>query len=96
MVYIPHESLMLGVIDADYTGQICAMVLTPTPPVTIPAKSHIVQLIPFKSSIPKTDSKLRGDLSFGLTGELQVYWTQVISDGLYSYNASGKSIPHQS
>lgn len=42
MVYTAHESLMLGVIDADYTGQICAMVLTPTPPVTILAKSHFV------------------------------------------------------
>lgn len=35
-----------GVTDTDYTGQICAMVSTPTPPVSVPAKSHIVQLVP--------------------------------------------------
>lgn len=50
-----------GVIDVDYTGHICAMVLTPTPPVPIPAKSCIVQLVLFKSCVPKTDSKLQGN-----------------------------------
>lgn len=69
-----------GVIDTDYTGQICAMVSTPTPPVPIPAKSCIVQLVPFKSCIPKTDSRLQENCSFGLTGEPEVYWTQVVSD----------------
>lgn len=46
------------VIDADYKGHICAMVSTPTPPVTTPAKTRIAQLIPFKSCVSKTDSKL--------------------------------------
>lgn len=46
-----------GVTDTDYTGQIFAMVSTPTP-VSIPAKSCIVQLVPFKSCVPETDSKL--------------------------------------
>uniref|UniRef100_A0A8U8B8W6 Uncharacterized protein n=1 Tax=Geospiza parvula TaxID=87175 RepID=A0A8U8B8W6_GEOPR len=36
----------------NYTGQICAMVSTPTPPVPILAKSCIVQLVPFKSCVP--------------------------------------------
>lgn len=47
-----------GVTDTDYTGQISAMVSRPTPPVSIPAKSCIVQLVPFKSCVPETDSKL--------------------------------------
>lgn len=62
-----------GVIDADYMGQICAMVSTPTLPMTIPAKTRIAQLLPFKSCVPKTDSKLRGDGGFRLMGEPQVY-----------------------
>ncbi|KAL2307765.1 hypothetical protein Nmel_000745 [Mimus melanotis] len=33
-----------GVIDADFTGWICAMVSTPCPPVTIPAGTRIAQL----------------------------------------------------
>ncbi|KAL2299787.1 hypothetical protein Nmel_012634, partial [Mimus melanotis] len=37
-----------GVIHADFTGQIYAMVSTP-PPVTIPEKTRIAQLILFKS-----------------------------------------------
>lgn len=69
-----------GVIDTDYTGQICAMVSTPTRPVSIPAKSRIVQLVPFKSFVPKTDSKLQENGSFGFTGEPEVYSTQVVSD----------------
>lgn len=60
-----------GVIDADYMGQICAMVSTPTPPVTIPAKTRIAQLIPFKSCVPKTDSKLPRDGGFRSTGDPQ-------------------------
>ncbi|NWU33822.1 POK9 protein, partial [Hylia prasina] len=69
-----------GVIDADYMGQICAFVSTPSPPVTIPAKTHIAQLIPFKSCALKTGSKLQGDGGFESMGEPQVYCTQVISD----------------
>lgn len=38
-----------GVIDSDYMGQICTMVSTPMPPVTIPAKTPIAQVTLFKS-----------------------------------------------
>ncbi|TRZ06708.1 hypothetical protein HGM15179_020399 [Zosterops borbonicus] len=91
--------VLRDVIDADYTGQIYAMMSTPTSPVTIPAKTHIAQLIPLKSYVPKTGSKLGGDRGFGSMREPQVYWTQVISDqrsvyDLYTYNALGNSIPH--
>ncbi|RMC03362.1 hypothetical protein DUI87_20558 [Hirundo rustica rustica] len=54
---------------ADFTGQIQAMVSAPTPPVTIPAKIRIAQLIPFKSSVPKTDSRDQRDQGFVPTEE---------------------------
>ena len=44
--------ILPGVIDADFTGQIQAMVWTPSPPVYIPAGSRIAQLIPFKGAVP--------------------------------------------
>lgn len=57
------------------------MVSTPTPPVTIPAKTHIAQLVPFKFCVSKPDSEMQGNRGFGSTGEPQIYWTQVVSDG---------------
>ena len=45
----------VGVIDADFTGQICAMVSTPYPPVTIPKGTLIAQLILFSSCISKAE-----------------------------------------
>ena len=40
-----------GVIDADFTGQIRAMVSIPSPPVIIPAGTRITQLVPFRSCV---------------------------------------------
>lgn len=50
-----------GVIDADFTGQICAMVSTPTLPVTIPEKTRIAELVPFKLCVPRTEQRTRGE-----------------------------------
>lgn len=68
-----------GVIDADFTGQISAMVSTPTPPVTIPERTRIAQLVPFKSCVPRTEQRIRGDGGFGSTGIPQIFWTADIS-----------------
>ncbi|KAL2309112.1 hypothetical protein Nmel_005294, partial [Mimus melanotis] len=65
----------LGVTHADYRGQICAMVSMPSP-VTMPAKTCIVQFIPFKSCVPKTNPRTQRDRGFRSTGEPQVDWTQ--------------------
>ncbi|XP_017590499.1 PREDICTED: endogenous retrovirus group K member 9 Pol protein-like [Corvus brachyrhynchos] len=47
----------LGVIHADYTGQICAMVSTPSPPFTIPEKTRIAQLVLFKSCVTRVGQR---------------------------------------
>ncbi|RMC21224.1 hypothetical protein DUI87_02082 [Hirundo rustica rustica] len=47
----------LGLIDADFSGQIHAMVSTPTPPLTIPKGTQIAQLVPFKSSVSRTEDR---------------------------------------
>lgn len=60
-----------GVIDADFTGQVCAMVSTPTPPAVIPAHSRIAQLVPFESCVPRTALKETGDQGFGSTSTPQ-------------------------
>lgn len=62
-----------AVIDENFTEQIQAIVSTPTPPVTIPAKTKIAQLILFKTSAPKADSREQGDQDFRSTGQTQVY-----------------------
>lgn len=69
-----------AVIDSDFIGQIHAMVSTPSPPATIPERTRIGQITPFKSCVPNTDPKVREDQGFGSTGELQVFWTQVVGD----------------
>lgn len=69
----------LGLIDADFTGQICAMVSTPTPPVTIPKGTRLAQLVPFKSSVRRTADQSRGAGGFGSTGPPQVHWTAVLT-----------------
>ncbi|TRZ07765.1 hypothetical protein HGM15179_019341 [Zosterops borbonicus] len=69
----------LGLVDADYTGRIYAMVSTSTPPLTIPEKTRIAQLVPFKSSVPRVESQVRGDDGFGSTGPPQVFWTDVLT-----------------
>lgn len=68
-----------GVIDTDFTGQICAMVSTPTLPVTIPEKTHIAELVPFKLCVPRTEQRTRGERAFGSTGTPQVFWAKDIS-----------------
>ncbi|KFU90248.1 hypothetical protein M959_01396, partial [Chaetura pelagica] len=69
-----------GIIDADFTGQIAAMVWTPSPPVTIPAQSHIAQLVPFVAQVHNADQVERETGGFGSTGEAQVFWTQAVTD----------------
>uniref|UniRef100_A0A8D0FSA8 dUTPase-like domain-containing protein n=1 Tax=Strix occidentalis caurina TaxID=311401 RepID=A0A8D0FSA8_STROC len=58
----------VGVIDADFTGQICTLVSTPYPPVTIPKGTRIAQLILFPSCVSKAEQRLRCDGGFGSTG----------------------------
>ncbi|TRZ07027.1 hypothetical protein HGM15179_020081 [Zosterops borbonicus] len=69
----------LGLVDADYTGRIYAIVSMSTLPLTIPEKTRIAQLVPFKSSVPRAESQVRGDGSFGSTGPPQVFWTDVLT-----------------
>ncbi|RMB88174.1 hypothetical protein DUI87_35467 [Hirundo rustica rustica] len=69
----------LGLIDADFLGQIHAMVSTPTPPLTIPKGTQIAQLVPYKSSVSRTEDRSRGDGGFGSTGPPQVRWTAVLN-----------------
>ncbi|RMC21859.1 hypothetical protein DUI87_02730 [Hirundo rustica rustica] len=77
------QSIMvhLGLIDADFSGQIHAMVSTPTPPLTIPKGTRIAQLVPFKSSVSRVEDWSRGDGGFGSTGPPQVHWTAVLTKG---------------
>ncbi|RMC19284.1 hypothetical protein DUI87_03891 [Hirundo rustica rustica] len=69
----------LGLIDADFSGQIHAMVSTPTSPLTIPEGTQIAQIVPFKSSVSRTEDWSQGDGSFGSTGPPQVRWTAVLT-----------------
>ncbi|RMC20345.1 hypothetical protein DUI87_01194 [Hirundo rustica rustica] len=69
----------LGLIDVDFSGQIHAMVSTPTPPLTIPKGTRIAQLVPFKSSVSRTEDQSQGDGGFGSTGPPQVRWTAVLT-----------------
>ncbi|KAF1550413.1 hypothetical protein FQV19_0015986, partial [Eudyptula minor] len=54
-----------GVIDSDYTGQVQALLWTPSPPVFIPAGSRIAQLVPFMSMVCNRDSVPQGAGGFG-------------------------------
>ncbi|RMC20633.1 hypothetical protein DUI87_01485 [Hirundo rustica rustica] len=76
---IQGSMVHLGLIDADFLGQIHAMVSTPTPPLTIPKGTQIAQLVPFKSSVSRTEDQSRGDGDFGSTGPPQVHWTAVLT-----------------
>jgi len=67
-----------GVADADFIGQVSAMLWTPSPPVHVPAGSRIAQLIPFQSAVPKAEQTTQGDGGFGSTGEPEIFWTQRI------------------
>ena len=70
----------VGVIDAGYHGQICAMVSTATPPVTIKGGTRIAQLIPFMSCVPATEQVIRGTQGFWSAGKPQVFWSQRITE----------------
>ncbi|TRZ10277.1 hypothetical protein HGM15179_016831 [Zosterops borbonicus] len=83
----------LGLVDADYTGRIYAMVSTSTPPLTIPEKTRIAQLVPFKSSVPRAESQVRGDGGFGSTGPPQVFWTDVLTKKRRSEKTCTLSLP---
>ncbi|NXI97244.1 POK9 protein, partial [Psophia crepitans] len=72
-----------GVIDADYNGQIYTVAWTPSPPVTIPARSRIAQLVPFKACVPRASNTVRGASEFRSTGPPELYWTlQITSECL--------------
>ncbi|NWW41083.1 POK9 protein, partial [Panurus biarmicus] len=62
-----------GVIDADYTGEICIMVHTPFPPLKIEKGRKIAQLVPLpqltQGMMPSKQSP-RGNQGFGSTGSL--------------------------
>ncbi|NXM06275.1 POK9 protein, partial [Tyrannus savana] len=68
-----------GVIDADYTGQICVMVYTLSPPVFIPKGQKIAQLVPFKGCVPAAASRDWGEGGFGSTGQALVNLTMDIT-----------------
>ncbi|KAK4829227.1 hypothetical protein QYF61_002492 [Mycteria americana] len=68
-----------GVIDADVTGQIQAMVWTPSPPVFIPRKTRIAQLILFKAIVPQAENCERCDAGFGSTGPPAIFWAMQIA-----------------
>ena len=69
-----------GVIDADYTGRIYAMIWTPSPPVSIQEGSRIAQLVPFKANVPCKVNQQRGNAGFGSTGlEAQIMWSMEIN-----------------
>ncbi|NXY38902.1 POK9 protein, partial [Pomatorhinus ruficollis] len=68
-----------GVIDADYTGVMKAIVYTLTPPVSIPAGSWIAQLVPFHSCVLNPGKSVQGDGGFGSTGQSQVYFAMDIT-----------------
>ncbi|XP_051627577.1 uncharacterized protein LOC127462736 [Manacus candei] len=62
-------TVLVGLIDADYTGEISIMVNTLFPPLHIPARSRIAQLIPLPQIAPgPSDKPERGDQGFGSTG----------------------------
>ncbi|NWZ09413.1 POK9 protein, partial [Agelaius phoeniceus] len=62
-----------GVIDTDYTGEICVMVHTPFPPIQIEKGQRIAQLVPLEQMtkpLPPCQSQSRGERGFGSTGGL--------------------------
>lgn len=70
----------LGLIDADFTGQICTMVSTSTSPVMILEGTWIPQLVPFKSCVHRVADRSRGDGGFGSTELPEVHWTEVLTE----------------
>ncbi|NWT31562.1 POK9 protein, partial [Cardinalis cardinalis] len=66
-------TIVVGLIDADYTGEIQIMVQMLFPPLFIPAGSRIAQLIPLPQLTGETlplGEQRRGEGSFGSTGTM--------------------------
>ncbi|NWR91979.1 POK9 protein, partial [Furnarius figulus] len=60
-----------GVIDADYTGEICIVVMALFPPMIVPAGSTIAQLVPtmqMTEAASTASHSQRGNAGFGSTG----------------------------
>ncbi|NWR95288.1 POK9 protein, partial [Furnarius figulus] len=60
-----------GVINADYTGEICIVVMALFPPMIVPAGSTIAQLVPtmqMTEAASAASHSQRGDAGFGSTG----------------------------
>uniref|UniRef100_A0A8C8B4C3 dUTPase-like domain-containing protein n=1 Tax=Otus sunia TaxID=257818 RepID=A0A8C8B4C3_9STRI len=66
-----HQGIqvLLGVIDADYTGVVKIMVQILIPPVFIPKGSKIAQLVLCKACVPNAGEGNRGTGGFRSTGE---------------------------
>ncbi|NXE71923.1 POK9 protein, partial [Calcarius ornatus] len=65
--------VLTGVIDADFTGEICVMVYTLFPPIRIEKGQRIAQLVPLEQltrALPLLQSQSRGEWGFGSTGGL--------------------------
>lgn len=71
-----------GIIDADYTGIIKIMVYTLTPPISIPRRSKIAQLIPFQACVPRVlTERRRSNGCFGSTGSPEILLAVDIARG---------------
>ncbi|NXP94777.1 POK9 protein, partial [Passerina amoena] len=60
-----------GVIDVDFTGEICVMVHTLFPPIRIEQGQRITQLVPLEQltkTLTPRQSQFRGERGFGSTG----------------------------
>ncbi|NXQ77518.1 POK9 protein, partial [Quiscalus mexicanus] len=65
--------VLSGVIDADYTGEICVIVHTLFPHMQIEKGQRIAQLIPLEQlakTVPPCQAQSRGEHGFGSTGGL--------------------------
>uniref|UniRef100_A0A8U8AKU8 Uncharacterized protein n=1 Tax=Geospiza parvula TaxID=87175 RepID=A0A8U8AKU8_GEOPR len=83
-----------GVIDADFTGEICVMVYIPFPPIQIEKGQRIAQLVPLEQitkSLAPRQSQLRGERGFGSTGGLTLL-TMNLNDWPKCTNSINKDI----
>lgn len=68
-----------GVINADYEGITQAMAWTPSPPVLIPKRTRIAQLMLFEAIVPQAETRDQHNMAFGLTGPPSVFWASAIA-----------------
>ncbi|NXI22401.1 POK9 protein, partial [Sterrhoptilus dennistouni] len=67
--FLKGLDITVGLIDADFTGEICILARTLYPPVLIPAGTRIARLLPFSALVPEHRSEIqRGDSGLGSTG----------------------------